>query len=168
MSQKDQEPPDKRPTCMDYLETFKHKEWEASRLCAEEMMREIPRLKEEFDLDKVTLGDGQCFMTACIQQLRRADVNCFLSPRWQQILKIMDPRALKAQVRKFMQTCQHQRVQELRLNWKNFTGMSFEDYWGIKYIMKKSTWADHLFIQSTAWCFQLDVVIHQNIPSKSV
>ena len=168
MSQKDQEPPDKIQTFMDYLETFKHEEWKASRLCAEEMMRDIPGLKEEFNLDQITLGDGQCFMTACIQQLRRADVNCFLSPRWQQILKIMDPRALKAQVRKFMQTCQHQRVQELRLNWKNFTGMSFEDYWSVKYIMKKSTWADHLFIQSTAWCFQLDVVIHQNIPSSSV
>ena len=102
-------------------------------------MRTITRLKEDFALDQITLGDGQCFMTSCIQQLRRPTINCALPPRWQQILKIMDPRALKSQVRKFMQTCQHQRVQELRMNWRNFTGMSFEDYWSIKYIMKKST-----------------------------
>ena len=91
MSQKDQEPPDKRPTFMDYLETFNHKEWEASRLCAEQMMRDILRLKEEYELDQITLGDGQCFMTSCIQQLRRPTINCALPPRWQQILKIMDP-----------------------------------------------------------------------------
>ena len=82
MSQKDQEPPDKIPTTMDYLETFKHEEWKASRLCAEEMMRDIPGLNGEFDLDQITLGDGQCFMTSYLQQLRRPDVNCVLSPRF--------------------------------------------------------------------------------------
>ena len=34
--------------------------------------------------------------------------------------------------------------------------------------MKKDTWADHVFIQSSAWYLQKDIVIHQNIPSNPV
>lgn len=168
MSEKDGEPPDKRSTYMDYSETFKHKEWEASRLCADEMMRDIPGLNDGFVLDQITLGDGQCFMTSVIQQLRRPDVNTCLTPKWQQYSRIMDPRSLKFQVKNFMQSCQHKRVKDLKMDWKNFTGMTFEAYWGVKHIMKKSTWADHLFIQSAAWCLKLDFVIHQNIPPKPV
>ena len=81
MSEKEK-PPDK-VTMMDYEETFGQGEaWENSRLLADEMMRIIPGLKEEFKLDQITLGDGQCFMTSCIQQLRRPDVNNYLDPRW--------------------------------------------------------------------------------------
>ena len=168
MSQKDEEPPDKSSIFMDYFETFRHDEWEASRLCADEMMRNIPGLSECFVLDQITLGDGQCFMTSVIQQLRRPDVNTFLTPKWQKYSRVMDPRAFKFQVRRFATTCQHPRVQNLRTDWANFTGLSFEDYWKVDHIMKKSTWADHVFIQLAAWCLELDIVIHQNIPSKPV
>ena len=124
MNQKEK-PPDK-VTMMDYEETFGQGEaWENSRLWADEMMRSVPGLREHFRLDQITLGDGQCFMTSVIQQLRRSDVSSSLSPRWQHIVKIMDPRALKYQVKKFMQGCQHQKVQDLKMNWRSFTGMSW-------------------------------------------
>ena len=67
-----------------------------------------------------------------------------------------------------MQACQHQKVQDLKGNWQNFTGMRWEEYWGANHIMKKSTWADHEFIQSAAWFLQLDIVIHQDIPGNPV
>ena len=79
MDQMDKEPPDK--VMMSYEETFQYDEWETSRECADEMMRTIPRLKEDFSLDQITLGDGQCFSTACIQQMRRPDVNKSLDCR---------------------------------------------------------------------------------------
>ena len=66
----EEKPPDK-VTMMDYEETFGQGEaWENSRLWADEMMRDIPGLNGEFDLDQITLGDGQCFMTSYLQQLR--------------------------------------------------------------------------------------------------
>ena len=130
------------------------------------MMRTIPKLKEEFEVDQITFGDGQCFSTACIQQIRRPDVNKSLDSRWQKYSWIMDPRAFKSQVRKFMQDNKHQKVKDLKIQLENFTGMSWKVYWSAKYIMKKSTWADHVFIQSSAWFLQKDIVIHQNIKSK--
>ena len=81
MDKNDKEPPDK-VFWMKYEETFRHGEdWKNSRMLADEMMRKIPALMEEFVLDQITLGDGQCFMTAVIQQLRRPEVNCRLSPK---------------------------------------------------------------------------------------
>ena len=122
MSEKDQVP-DSKKTMMDYEETFKYdKEWKASRSAAEEMMRDIPGLKEEFMLDQITLGDGQCFMTAMIQQMRRPDVNSSLSADQQKHAWIMDPRAFKFQVRKFMNGNPHPKIQDLRKDFKTFTG----------------------------------------------
>ena len=60
---------------MDYQETFKYDEWKSSREMADEMVRTIPSLQREFRLDQITLGDGACFYTAAIQQLRRPEVN---------------------------------------------------------------------------------------------
>ena len=168
MDQMDKKPPDRIRTMMSYEETFQFDEWEASRKCADEMMRTIPRLKEDFVLDQITLGDGQCFSTACIQQMRRPDINKSLDPKWQKYSWIMDSRAFKFQVRKFMQACQHQQVQALKGDWQNFTGMRWEEYWGANHIMKKSTWVDHEFIQSAAWFLQLDIVIHQDISGDPV
>ena len=168
MDQNDKEPPDK-VFWMQYEETFRHGEdWKNSRMLADEMMRKIPALMEEFVLDQITLGDGQCFMTAVIQQLRRPEVNCRLSPKWQSMSRHLDPRSFKFQVKRFMNSSDHPRVQFLKSNIQNFTGMSWADYWSSKYMMKKTTWADHVFIQSSAWCLQMDIVIHQDLQSKPV
>ena len=166
MSEKDQVPDSKR-TMMDYNETLNNDEqWKSSRLCAEEMMKDIQGLKEEFILDQITLGDGQCFSTAMIQQMRRPDVNSSLSQNLQKCAWIMDPRALKFQVRRFMNGNPHQKIQDLRKDFKILTGLPWEEFWSTRHIMKKDTWADHVFIQSTAWYLQKDIVIHQNIPSQ--
>ena len=91
MDHTDKEPPDK-VFWMEYEETFGiGEEWNNSRLLADEMMRTIPGLKEEYKLDQITLGDGQCFMTAVIQQIRRPDVNGRLSTRWQTLSRHLDP-----------------------------------------------------------------------------
>ena len=168
MSEKDQVP-DSKKTMMDYEETFKFdKEWKASRCAAEEMMRDIQGLKEEFILDQITLGDGQCFMTAIIQQMRRPDVNSSLSQDLQKFAWIMDPRAFKFKVRKFMKDSPHPKVQDLRKDFQIFTGLPWEEFWSARHIMKRDTWADHVFIQSSAWYLQKDIVIHQNITSQPI
>ena len=168
MDQSEKEPPDK-VTMMDYEETFgKGDDWENSRKWADEMMRTITGLREDFILDQITLGDGQCYMTSVIQQLRRPEVNSCLSPKWQSLSRHLDPRGFKFQVKRFMNSNNHPKVQHIKDNIQNVTGMSWADYWSSKYMMKKTTWADHVFIQSSAWCLQMDIVIHQNLKSKPV
>ena len=168
MDKSEKEPPDK-VYWMNYEETFgQGEDWKNSRLLAIEIITTIPGLRDEFVLDQITLGDGQCFTTSVIQQLRRPEVNCRLSPKWQSLSRHLDPRSFKFQVKRFMNTNDHPRIQFLRNNIQNFTGISWEDYWSSRYILKKTTWADHVFIQSTAWCLQLDIVIHQDLQTKPV
>ena len=93
---------DFRLMVMDIEETFKYDDWKISRELAEEMMRTIPGLQEEFELDQITLGDGACFYTAVIQQLRRPDINERLSSMNRTLSKSADPRSFKFMVRRFM------------------------------------------------------------------
>ena len=159
-------PPDK-VLMMEYCETLNLKDWDASRNCAEEMMRTIQGLRENFTLDQVTRGDGQCFATATVQQLRRPEINSKLNPRLQQLSRACDPRALKSQVKMFMLRSRHPRVQTLKADLENFTGKSWELYWSASHILKMETWADEFFIRSTAWFLKIDIVVHQNIVQKT-
>ena len=158
-------PPDK-VFMMDYSETLYREEWKVSRECADEMMRTINGLRVNFTLDQVTKGDGQCFATSTIQQLRRPEVNNTLSLRMQKLSRACDPRALKYQVKAFMMKSKHTRVQSLKEDLQNFTGKSWEQYW--KDMMKMDTWADEFFVRSTAWFLNLDIIIHQNINSSPI
>ena len=108
-------PPDK-VYMMGYEETLKlgNEMWQVSRECADEMLRTIPGLREQFCLDQVTLGDGQCFATSIVQQLRRPEVNSNLDPRLQKLARACDPRALKTLVKLFMKRCMHSRIQKLK------------------------------------------------------
>ena len=154
---------------MDYRETFKFDEWEASREMADEMMRTIPGLKHDFKLDQITLGNGACFFTAALQQLRRPEVNERLTPMHRQLCKAADPRSFKSMVRRFILRSKHPVVENLKADFENFNdGMSWEHYWSTKHIMKADTWADEMFLRATAWFLQLDIVVHQNIPTSPI
>ena len=132
---------------MDYEETFKHEEWKPSREMADEMLRTIPGLQQDFYLDQITLGDGACFFTAVIQQLRRPEVNEKLSSMNRKLCKAADPRSFKFMVRRFIVRNEHPVVQTLRADFENFhDGMSWEHYWSAKHIMKADTWADETFL----------------------
>ena len=157
---------DFRLMVMNYEDTFRYEEWKVSRELAEEMMRTIPGLQEEFRLDQITLGDGDCFYTAAIQQLRRPEVNERLSPINRTLCKSADPRSFKSMVRRFIIGSKHPVVETLKADFENFhVGMSWEHYWSTKHIMKANIWADEMFLRATAWFLKLDIVVHQNIPT---
>ena len=153
-----------KPLVMDLGETFNFEEWKPSRLWAEQMMRDIPHLRENFDLDQITLGDGQCFYTATLQQLRRPDVMEKLSPRMQQLTKAFCPRAFKRLIRSFIINNTHPTVFRIKEDFELFMGKTWEEYWCVKHMMKKETWAEEPSIRATAWLLKMDIVIHQNIP----
>ena len=62
-------------TVMKLEETKYHEEWKIDGELGEEMMLTIDGLLGNFVLDFITRGDGGCFVTAILQQLRRKEVN---------------------------------------------------------------------------------------------
>ena len=149
----------------DISETFKDEEWKASREMAEEMFRSIPGLSEKFQLDLITCGNGECFHTAVHQQLRRPEVQNNLSQRNKQLSRNSDMKAFKLTVRRFMMKINHPVVETMKEDFSIFMeGMSWEEYWSSKNLLRKEFWADEVFMRATAWFLQLDIVLHQNVP----
>ena len=61
---------------MDYEEAEKLNLLGCERKCADQILQALKRCKQEkiFKLDKLTLGDGSCCMTAILQQMSRPDL----------------------------------------------------------------------------------------------
>ena len=152
---------------MEYHQTFNHDEWKASREMADEMMETIPGLSNNFQLDDVTFGDGQCFHTAVHQQLRRSEVQSSLPSKYKKLSRNSDMKAFKSTIRRFMINNKHPVVKALRDDFQIFMdGMTWDEYWSSKNLFKKEFWADEVFVRATAWFLKLDIVIHQNVPGQ--
>ena len=149
---------------MDHSETLKYEDWKVSRELAEEMFRTIPGLCDNYELDQITLGDGECFHTSIHQQLRRLDVQENLSPKNRQLSRNSDMRAFKSTVRRFMINSKHPIVNNMKEDFEIFMeGTSWDQYWSSKNLLRKEFWADEVFVRATAWFLKLDIVIYQNV-----
>ena len=131
---------------MDHFQTFKHPEWKVSRELAEEMLLTIPGLSDKFDLDQITMGNGECFHIAVHQQLRRPDVQIKLSPKNKQLSRNSDMKAFKSLVSRFMLKNKHPVVESIKEDFNIFMeGMSWDQYWSLKNLSRKTFWADEVF-----------------------
>ena len=144
-------------------ETIYHEEWTRDRELAEEMKFSIPGLMEEFVIDFITRGDGGCFVTAILQQLRRPEVNCTFSGSQPAQFRMMRQTDLRRKVFHFLSKSSHHIVQEWRNDFSNKTGgKSWTDYWSYEHMLKASFWVDEIFIRGTAWFLNRDIIIHQD------
>ena len=117
-----------------------------------------------FTLDSVTPGDGACFMTATLQQIRR---NKETYPNQiQTMAENLDQFTLRKAVKSFVNSSIHPIILNLKSMFSDATGMTWNFYWSNKYMLKNVlgseeqwTWADHHFIQFTAWFIARDIMI---------
>ena len=149
---------------MSLEETYYSKDidWAKARGWALQMMDSIRGLREEFVLDCITKGDGNCFPTAILQQIRRPDVIENQKSHDPTILLMMTQAGLRRSVFEFLTRCTHPLIESWKENFKNITDMEWKDYWSYKYMLKSGIWADEIFIRGTAFFLNMDIVIHQN------
>ena len=69
LNRKIKEPPDSIQQTMDYNEAIKRDTWKGERNAAEAILRHCRLHKLPMKLDMLTLGVGNCFMVAVLQQL---------------------------------------------------------------------------------------------------
>ena len=143
-------------------ETYYHEEWTIDRELAQEMMITIDGLLGNFILDFITRGDGGCFVTAVLQQLRRPEINSSFSGSLPAQFRIMRQTDLRRKVFHFLSKSDHHIVQEWREDFQNKTGgISWSSYWSYEHMLKASFWVDEIFIRGTAWYLNRDIIIHQ-------
>ena len=138
------------------------KDWHKARGWALQMMDSIRGLREEFVLDFITKGDGNCFPTAILQQIRRPDVIQNQRSHDPINLLMKTQAGLRRSVFEFLTRSTHPLIHSWKQNFKNITDMEWKDYWSYKYMLKSGIWADEIFIRGTAFFLNMDIVIHQN------
>ena len=141
----------------------------------EELTLAIQRSGENLYLDAPTIGDGNCFSRATVQQCQRAPVKLFLQSRGMTVTDFMD---LKKNVAEFIRANSNTpKVENLRVNFEvgqlnnHREGMrrrSWRQYW---IDMQKDArdvpddrswlefWADDIFLKATALYLNLDIRI---------
>ena len=92
---------------LDYAEALKRNVWKSERQYAEEILATCRILKLQMKLDRLTKGEGNCFMVGILQQLRSPDIYSNLNQDLKHLADKMDPMKLRIQVTNFIQSRCH-------------------------------------------------------------
>ena len=158
------DPPDLRiQQIMDYSEAVKNDTWSGERMAADAILKHCRNLNLPLKLDKLTLGVGNCFMVAVLQQLKTPDVYNSVSDELKQLADELNQMKLRSLVVEFIrQEVDHPKVIQMRetfapdlqvLNGPN----SWEEYWEM--MLLDCNWASGEFVQATAWYLDCDIWI---------
>ena len=139
---------------MDYNDAFKQNTWKNEREWANEIMEYVRKHNLDFSLDALTCGDGNCFVTALLQQLERKELRPDLR-------KIRDHKDFRKLLKNFAIKSQDTRFEEMKiqheLTRKAIGEVSWIMYWNK--MTREGIWADQKFIQCSAWFFEMNIGI---------
>ena len=145
---------------MHYDESLVYKELiESSRRLAGDIMANIRRLglQINFDMDDLTLADGNCFFRGILQQCRRPEVYHTLSDEVKGFVDNMDHYGFRKWIKECVFASNHVRVQQETL--QPFLPQPWDFYWSENYMMKNGFWADATMVRCTAWFLEKDLMI---------
>ena len=119
-------------------------------------MDAVQRVGLPLKLDQRTIGDGNCWHRAIVQQSLRLSVG---------ISGLTSHVDLRAKVCELALRAELQVIKEMRKNWVQKEPWSA--YW--ERMSRNKVWADHPFIQVTAWLLERDIfVVPDTASSKSL
>ena len=93
-----------------YDEALRRNIWTTERQHAEEILSTCRSLNLQMKLDRLTKGEGNCFMVSILQQLRSADVHSHLNKEMKLLADSMDPMKLRRQVTNFVKSRCHPQI----------------------------------------------------------
>ena len=111
-------------------------------------------------LDDNTEGFGNCFPIAIVQQVRRPEIRNWLQSKKPWTIP-NNHRTLRIKIINFALRRQLKAIDDLKANYnsviRNIENKSWLEYW--QHMAEEGIWVDHLFVQMTAWYFELDIKI---------
>ena len=115
-------------------------------------------------LDKPTLGDGNCWSRATVQQCQRAPIKLYLQSRGLAITDFMQLKALiyqfvkrNSRTGKIIDMKTNFDLSQLNMHEEDLPSRSWAEYWAD--MQTSGPWADDTFIQATAWFLRVDLRI---------
>ena len=139
------------------------------RRIGNEILRKIRSLRLPLELDEITEGRGNCFPLAILAQCRRPGIYKHLNGSIKVLVYKNDPTGLRQQVHRFMVSSTHPRIQEYKRRYEEVISVidkrNWNEYWVL--MIRNYEWADHIFIQSTAWFLGFDIIIMTTTSTES-
>ena len=130
----------------------------------EQLMIAIQGGETPLMLDRPTLGDGNCWSRATVQQCQRAPIKLYLQSRGLTITNFMQLKALiyqfvktNSQTGKIMDMKTNFDLKQLNMHEEDLPSRSWAEYWAD--MQTSGPWADDTFIQATAWFLRVDLRI---------
>ena len=161
---KNNEPPDLgHQQTMEYSEAVRKDIWKSERNAADAILKHCWLLKLPMKLDKLTIGVGNCFMVAVLQQLRRQEVYNNLSNELKHMADCLDQMKLRKVVVDFIrQLPEHPQVNYMKERFAPDPNVingpkTWNEYWEMMLI--DCNWASGDFVQATAWYLHHDIWI---------
>ena len=118
--QKFPKPPDKKKRkverssdVLDYQLSVKHNTWTVERYLADQIMIHVRKNNLKFSLDKLTRGEGNCFMIAVMQQLQQDHLYQGSSLLVQEIVNDFSHMKFREQVTKFIRNSSDPRILDI-------------------------------------------------------
>ena len=163
-------PPDhRRPDTMNYTDALKDPAWKNEIKWGNQIMDSNRRLGLGFfKLDKLTKGEGSCFMIAIIQQLNRDEVFDDSREDIKELAGTRDQFQLRIRVKNFIfrDKSNHPKIQWLRYIYEldqvakaadEEETETWEEYW--ERMLIDNEWADSFFIRATALYLNMNIQI---------
>ena len=149
---------------IDMKDSYKYG-WELERSVGKELEALIEERKLPFKLDKLTKGDGSCWMTSVFQQCKRTEIWLYLPDDIRTLVEKMDTEGLRNAVANLMLSSNHPKIRTYKERYERNDGseVSWSALWNM--MRNPSKWADQNFMQGTAWLLGVDIMI---LNSKSI
>ena len=143
---------------IDMKDSYKYG-WELERSVGKELEALIEERKLPFKLDKLTKGDGSCWMTSVFQQCKRTEIWLYLPDDIRTLVENMDTDGLRNAVANFMLSSNHPKIRTYKERYDRNDGaeLSWNKLW--EAMRNPSKWADQNFMQGTAWLLGVDIKI---------
>ena len=130
----------------------------------EQLMIAIQGAETPLMLDEPTLGDGNCWSRATVQQCQRAPIKLYLQSRGLTITNFMQLKALiyqfvkeNSRTGKIIDMKTNFYLKQLNMHKEDLPSRSWAEYWAD--MRASGPWADDTFIQATAWFLRVDLRI---------
>ena len=103
---------------LDIADSYKFSGWTNFRNIGLEILKHVQKLKLPLKLDKLTYGDGSCFMVATLQQCQRKEIEMYVSEDVRILAKNLDFMKFRAAVSNFMTTSNNPAVLLYKKNYE--------------------------------------------------
>ena len=149
---------------IDMKDSYKYG-WELERSVGKELEALIEERKLPFKLDKLTKGNGSCWMISVFQQCKRTEIWLYLADDIRTLVEKMDTDGLRNAVANLMLSSNHPKIRTYKERYERNDGseVSWSALWNM--MRNPSKWADQNFMQGTAWLLGVDIMI---LNSKSI